>query len=58
MQRFMDLEQEWLQLAAERYYLLEEQKEESNCLHRSQFCDLFFYGSFLYFILGSVVKVT
>jgi hypothetical protein len=35
-------EQEWLHQVAEKYCLLEEQKEESNYLHRSQLCDLFF----------------
>jgi len=30
---------------AEKYYLLEEQKEEKYYLLRSQLCDLFFYFS-------------
>ena len=52
----MALEQEWLPQVAEKYCLLEEQKEESNYLHRSQLCDLFFY---VYFIIHFVhVKKT
>lgn len=43
MQECMVLEQEWQQQMAEKYYLLEEQKEERSYPHRSQLCDLFFY---------------